>query len=258
MDADQSGPRAGSDMTGESLPERAALQAYYSEAASWDADRARLAARSEQRAWRVAAGAALIALMLALALVQLLPLKRVEPFLIRVDNATGIVDTVPAYDSTRTPDELVSRYFVSRYVKLRERFSMANAEQDYYEVAALSSPPVGSEWVALWARGNPRSPLERFRDGTSVRIEVRAVSFFERGSGVRDLAQVRFARFTRAGSGGAETPSYFIATVQFAYGRPSSDVQQRQWNPLGFRVTDYRVDAEAPPETSPQPNGGRS
>jgi type IV secretion system protein VirB8 len=245
-------------MTADTRTERAALDAYYGEAASWDADRARLALRSEQRAWRVAGGAALLALLLALALVQLLPLKRVEPFVIRVDNATGIVDSVPAYDSTQVPDELVSRYFISRYVKLRERFNLATAEQDYYEVAAFSSPAVGSDWVALWAKGNPRSPLERFRDGATVRVEVRAVSFFERGSGVRDLAQVRFARFAKAATSSVETPSYFIATVQFTYGRPSSDVQQRQWNPLGFRVTDYRVDAETPPETSPLPTGGRS
>ena len=33
----------------------------------------------------------------AIALLALMPLKRVEPFVIRVDNTTGIVDVVPVY-----------------------------------------------------------------------------------------------------------------------------------------------------------------
>ena len=249
----------------QALPsDRAALDAYYEEAASWDADRARMALRSERRAWTIAAAAGLLTLLLGAALLALMPLKRVEPFVIRVDASTGIVDAVPVYDGAAEPGELVSRYFLGHYVRLRERFNPASAEQDYYEVAAFSSPGVGADWVALWARGNPRSPLERFRDGATVRVEVRSVSFFERGSGERDLAQVRFARLMRPAASAGETASYFIATIQFAYGKPSADVQQRQWNPLGFRVVDYRIDAEAPtdatqgPMLTPTPTGGRS
>jgi type IV secretion system protein VirB8 len=237
---------------------RASLDAYLHEAAGWDADRTRSAERSEQRAWRVAVASALLTLMLGAALVALMPLKRVEPFVIRVDNTTGIVDVVPSYDGQSAPGELVHRYFLGHYVRLRERFNPASAEQDYYEVAALSSPAVGQDWIGLWQKGNPRSPLERYRDGTTIRVEVRSVSFFERGSGTRDLAQVRYARLTRPAAGGAETSAYFIATIQFAYGKPSADVQQRQWNPLGFRVVDYKVDAEATLDAAPTAQGGRS
>jgi len=258
MDTHQSGGGTEPVMSGPAAGERALLDAYYEEAASWDADRARGSERSERRAWIVATAACAVTLMLGMALVALMPLKRVEPFVIRVDASTGIVDAVPVYDGAAEPGELVSRYFLGHYVRMRERFNPASAEQDYYEVAAFSSPPVGQDWVALWARGNPRSPLERHKDGATVRVEVRSVSFFERGSGVRDLAQVRFARLTRPAASAAETSAYFIATIQFAYGKPSSDVQQRQWNPLGFRVVDYRVDAEAPLDATPLPTGSRS
>jgi type IV secretion system protein VirB8 len=100
--------------------------------------------------------------------------------------------------------------------------------------------------------------LERFRDGTTVRVEVRSVTFFERGSGAKDLAQVRFARMQKSATGAAEVPTYFIATIQFAYGKPSTDPQQRQWNPLGFRVIDYKVDPEVTPDVGPggSPNPG--
>lgn len=222
------------------------IEQYLAEAAAWDADRARAAAASATRAWRVAVVAVALAMLLGVALVALMPLKRVDPFVVRVDNTTGIVDVVPTYVGEGTADDLVSRYFISHYVQIRERFNASSAEQDYYETAAFGSPPVNQEWIALWQKGNPRSPLERYKDGSVVRVEVRSVSFFDRGNGIRDLAQVRFGRFTRPGAGGAEQPAYFIATIQFAYGRPPTDVQQRQWNPLGFRIVDYKVDPEAP------------
>ena len=81
MDADQSGSNAGAGVTADTRTERAALDAYSGEAASWDADRARLALRSEQRAWRVAGGAALLALMLALALVYIVLASQFNSFL---------------------------------------------------------------------------------------------------------------------------------------------------------------------------------
>lgn len=238
-------------MNAERALEREALDAYLAEAAGWDADRLQMQRASEVRAWRIAAAAVLAAVLLAAALMLLMPLKRTEPFVIRVDSTTGVVDVVPAYEGTQEPGELVSRYFLGHYVQVRERFNAAGAEQDYYEIAAFSGPTVSQEWFALWARGNPKSPLERHRDGSSVRVEVRSVSFFERGSGLRDTAQVRFARFTRAAGSAIETPAYFIATIQFAYTRPSTDPQQRQWNPLGFRVLDYRIDAEVLTEAAP-------
>jgi hypothetical protein len=47
------------------------------------------------------------------------------------------------------------------------------------------------------------------------RVEVRSVSFFERGSGVRDLAQVRFARLTRSAASAAETCPTKMASGKF-------------------------------------------
>jgi len=70
----------------------AALRAYFAEAASWDADRVAASERSVRTAWRVAVGACVLAVAAIFALVLLMPLKRVDPFVIRVDNATGIVD----------------------------------------------------------------------------------------------------------------------------------------------------------------------
>ena len=90
----------------------AALQAYFAEAASWDADRVAASERGVRTAWRVAVGACVLAVAAIFALVLLMPLKRVDPFVIRVDNATGVVDVVPVFAGQASMPEVVTRYFL--------------------------------------------------------------------------------------------------------------------------------------------------
>ena len=103
--------------------------------------------------------------------------------------------------------------------------------------------------MTLWDRSNPESPLNRYKDGSSVRVQVSSITFFMRGSGTEDLAQVRYVKAHRMGNGN-EQRSYWIATVQYVYGAPSKDPKLRRWNPLGFKVVDIRTEAEA---TQPEP-----
>ena len=220
------------------------LEQYFSEAASWDRDRGLLLERSEKRAWRVA-GVSWVLLGLAIgALLGLMPLKTVKPFVIRVDNTTGVVDVVPEYGARGTEQELVSRYLLTHYVTLRERYFYALAETDYQEVGAFQSPRLNQEWMELWDINNAPSPINLYKDGTTVRVQAKSVSFFQRANGLNDLAQVRFTRFMRAGGTGSEQATHWIATIQFAYVKPSEDVKDRARNPLGFRVVDYRREPE--------------
>ena len=63
------------------------------------ASRRRVAARAAPGRWRRPAGSARLASGAGAAL--LMPLKRVEPFVVRVDNSTGVVDVVPVYAGAR-------------------------------------------------------------------------------------------------------------------------------------------------------------
>ena len=122
---------------------------------------------------------------------------------------------------------------------------MAIAEEDYSECGAFHSPQRNQQWAAEWATGNPESPLNRFKDGTTVRVTVQSVSFFERATGRTDLAQVRFVKATRAGGTGPDLLTHWIATIHYTYGKASGDIRNRQWNPLGFRILDISDRARA-------------
>jgi type IV secretion system protein VirB8 len=221
------------------------LEDYFHEAQSWDVDRVEQFRRTARVAWWVAAAGWSSALASAAALVVLMPLKRVEPFVVRVDSSTGIVDVVPAYDGHATPQEAVTRYFLTHYVTICERFNFATAESDYQECGAFHSPQRNQIWYASWTATNPASPLNVHKDGSSVRVQVESVSFFTRASGLSDLAQVRYLKALRSGVGAEETFSHWVATVQFAYTEPAKDPKVRGWNPLGFKIVEFKTEPEA-------------
>jgi type IV secretion system protein VirB8 len=222
-----------------------ALKAYFEEAASWDADRAAQIRRSRRVAWWVAGGGWSCAVASALALMLLMPLKRVDPFVIRVDNATGLIDVVPVYAGTAEMPETVARYFLDHYVTVCERFNFSTAESDYEECGAFHTPQRNQIWYAAWNKTNPLSPLNTYRDGTSVRAQVTSVSFFKKASGVIDTAQVRYVKARRPAGGSEEQKSYWIATVQYSFAEAAKDPKTRRWNPLGFKIVEFRAEPEA-------------
>ena len=220
------------------------LAAYFDEAASWDADRAAQLRRSTRISWWVAGAGWICAILVAAALMLLMPLKRVEPFVIRVDNTTGLVDVVPVYAGGADMPEAVVRYFLDHYVTVCERFNFATAESDYEECGAFHSPQRNQVWYAQWTATNPASPLNVHKDGSTVRVQVKSVSFFTRASGLSDLAQVRYLKALRQGAGAEEAFSHWVATIQFAYAEPAKDPKTRRWNPLGFKIIDFKSEPE--------------
>ena len=220
------------------------LDAYFAEAAAWDMNRVALNERNTRNAWRVAFAALLVTIAAVVALALLLPLKQVEPFVIRVDSSTGIVDAVPVFAGSAAMPEAVTRYFLSHYVTVCERFNFATAESDYEECSAFHSAARNQAWYAEWDRANVASPLNVHKDGSSVRSQVSAVSFFKRGNGLEDLAQVRYIKAQRASGSAQEQVSHWITTIQYAYGEPSKAAALRRWNPLGFKILEFRAEPE--------------
>ena len=224
------------------------LADYFAEAASWDADRRAIASRTTRLALTVAGAGWFAVLALAGALLLLMPLKHVEPFVVRVDNSTGIVDVVPVYHGGSSVQEAVTRYLLTHYVTVCERFNFATAESDYEECGAFHTAQRNQAWYALWNPTNPASPLNTYKDGTTVRAQVTSVTFFKRASGLTDLAQVRYVKAKRAAGSVHEEMSHWIATLQYAYADPSTDPKVRGLNPLGFKVIDFRSEPEVLPE----------
>jgi type IV secretion system protein VirB8 len=228
------------------------LERYCAEAATWDTDRMAQCLRSARIAWRVAGSAVLLSLVSAVGLMLLLPLKSVEPFLVRVDNSTGVVDVVPQYTASADPGEVVTRYLLTQYVRVCESFDIDSAESDYEQCGAFNAPRLNQALYSRWTASNPESPLNAYRDGTTVHTRIKSVTFLKRhGSGV-SLAQVRYHTGTRTGGSGSEKLSHWIATIEYGYEPPAKDGRMRAWNPLGLRVKDFRKESELIDSSEPE------
>jgi type IV secretion system protein VirB8 len=86
--------------------------------------------------------------------------------------------------------------------------------------------------------------LNVHKDGSTVRVQVNSVSFFTRASGLSDLAQVRYLKAARQGAGAEESFTHWVATIQYVYGEVAKDPKTRRWNPLGFKIVDFRSEPE--------------
>jgi type IV secretion system protein VirB8 len=87
---------------------------------------------------------------------------------------------------------------------------------------------------------------------------VTSVSFFTRADGVTDLAQVRYVKAKRQAGSSDEQKSYFIASIRYAFATPSSEPAMRRWNPLGFKIIDFRSEPEALPPAPSAAAGEKS
>ncbi|HEX4377111.1 MAG TPA: type IV secretion system protein [Steroidobacteraceae bacterium] len=220
------------------------LSGYFAEARCWDRDRVEHTRRMARAGWAAAAAAGICALATSCAVLVMMPLKQTEPYLIRVDNTTGVIDVVPVYAGQATFDEAITRYFVSHYVSVCERFNFATAQSDYEECGAFHDARRNQAWYQQWNRNNPQSPLNVHRDGGTVAVQVSSVTFLKAMNGSTQTAQVRYIKVERTSPDVPDRLTPHIATIQYSFTPPSADPRNRRWNPLGFKVTEFTTEPE--------------
>lgn len=200
--------------------------------------------RSRRVAWIVAALAGVIALLLAIALVVLLPLKTVEPYTLLVDRQTGHVEALaPLERQTITPDDALTRSFLVQYVIARESFDASSVQRDYGRVALWSTGDARERYLAQMQATNPASPLAYMPRGGSIAVEVRSVS-----SLAADSALIRFTTVRTDPGAQPQPPQYWAAVLNYRYSGAEMSEADRLINPLGFQVIRYRRNAETLPE----------
>ena len=221
---------------------------YLQEARSWETDKIEALERSRKVAWRVAIASGTIAFVSVLAVAALTPLKHVEPYVIRVDNASGIVDVVaPLKDGKQNYDEAINKYFTQWYVRYREGYSKELAEDYYTNVGLMSAAQEQQKYFEWFNPKNPQSPLNVYANYAKVRVRIKSTSFIK--------PNVALVRYTKEVERGGDKPlvTHWAATLTFTYsGAPMSE-KDRGINPLGFQIIEYRNDPDALPPDATAP-----
>jgi type IV secretion system protein VirB8 len=229
---------------------REALDAYYVEAGSWAEDRQEELRKSRRTAWTIALIASFVALLLALALIVLLPLKTVEPYVLTVDKQTGFVQALEPLNPERiSGDTALTQSFLTQYVIARESFYADSLQANYRRVSLWSADTARSTYIAGQQISNPESPLARYPRSTIVETRVKSISPI-----APNVAMVRFETQRRDAGGQVQPAQPWVAVIRYRYSGEPMRMEDRLINPLGFEVLRYRRDAEAlPPGPEPAP-----
>ncbi|WP_455476823.1 virB8 family protein [Bartonella sp. B41] len=215
-----------------------AFDQYVREARSFDIDRMHGMRLRMKISMALTVLFGLMTIALALAVAALTPLKTIEPFVIRVDNSTGIVDTISALkDVPNDYDEAVTRYFASKYVRARESFQLSEVENNFRIISLLSSVEEQNRFAKWYSGHNPESPQNTYQKMT-VTVKIKSISFLS-----KDLIQVRYYKTVKAFND-KENISHWVSILSFSYVNAGISAEDRLVNPLGFQVLEYRSDPE--------------
>lgn len=182
----------------------------------------------------------LIAFASLIAMLIVLPLKEIRPYVVMVDRATGESEQIVASRPANLSEEQAVRESeLVRYITDRETYDVSDNDSRIRQVLEISDAGAATSLRSLWNRTADDFPPKVYGRNTLITVRIRSVSLLD-----DNTAQVRFMRhLERENLQPVERD--FVATIGFEF-RPRVERRLDQvWqNPLGFTVTSYRVDAE--------------
>jgi type IV secretion system protein VirB8 len=216
---------------------------YLKQMQNFESDRIVFIKKSNTVAWRVAASACFVTALSIGAMVSMLPLKTVAPYLIRVDNVTGELDLVdPLSNAKESYEEKLDRFWINTFVLLRESYYWSTIEGVEEKVNLLSTDNVFREYQFHLFGAN--SPLKLFQNRYSIKVDTKITTFFK----TKDNSIIGQTRLTKTVIDNTGKPvdlypiTHWIATSTFDYKKEIKREKEEQVNPLGFEITSYRID----------------
>ncbi len=217
---------------------------FFGEAQNWEADRMSRIERSERRAWQIAWSASLLTAISLVALVSILPLKRVVPYVYSVDRQTGELTLMDAAGQRQMAgrQDLIDKHFANAYVLARESYDWKLLQTDYNDTIAFSAPMVARDYAARF--DGPKAVNKVW--GANTERAVTTTSIQLAPDGVSKKAVVRYTVQQRNLQTNVLEPlEHYIATIAYEYHPDRAGKEQDLIrNPLGFTVTSFRADPE--------------
>lgn len=200
--------------------------------------------KSAKIAWRICGACLLITGLSVGAVAGLTPLKETRPYVVKVDNNTGLTEIVTVMkNKEQTYGEIIDKHWLSQYIQYRESYDWVTIQDSYDATMLFSSPEIQAAFAKIY-NDNPQAPHKILKNQYKVVAKVKAITF------IGNTAQIRFEKrmIPVVGDLSKELPTEnMIATVGYEYANQPMSEEARRINPLGFQVTSYRVD----PETAP-------
>lgn len=210
---------------------------YEKAATDWEHDKWKGLIRSRTIAWGIAGLTTVIAVAEGLAIYSLAPMKEKIPYLLRVDNSTGIVDEmVTVYDNQEMQaDEGIIRYFIKKYIDARESYEYAFANKDYKIAYLMSEKELSENFKLSYIENNP---VKLYGKDTRLKVKIKTFELLEDKTAI-----VRILSEQLTPDEPTVTNHYLIRlSYEFLNGQIPQSV--RDITPLGFVITSYSITRE--------------
>ena len=89
------------------------------------------------------------------------PLKSVSPFVIQIDEKTGVTEVVDSKNADEfTQNELLVKFFANKYILAREEYNYLTSDENRQIVRLMSAPDVYREYITY--ENDPNGPVNTF------------------------------------------------------------------------------------------------
>jgi type IV secretion system protein VirB8 len=218
---------------------------------SWEADIVLNERTSRLLAWKVAAFAGATSCLMAVALILLIPLKQVVPYVVEIDKLTGESSIVGSARDYVSPSALNDKHWIKTFVLSRERYAYPLLQHDYDTVHLLAGETAWKAYAKLFEGGD--DALDK-KYGKKVEITPTILSLTLNQPGI---ATVRY-ELNRKNEVGDPIITRRVATLRYSF---KQQLSKREFdvidNPLGFSVDGYQTDPEFMAAPSAEPKGAK-
>jgi type IV secretion system protein VirB8 len=195
------------------------------------------------------------AAMAVLAVMFLAPLKSVEPYLLQIDETTGITQRViPLTKKEYAASSAVDRYFTALYIRMREGYNFNMLRYNYNVVRLMSDPRVFFRFRNQADIKNEESPAFRLKTFGMRDVRVRSMIYIKApadkskakkasGPSRSKMIQARITT-TESSPNTNDIVEQWVVYITFEYADLSLNQEEQLLNPLGYVVTSYQIERE--------------
>lgn len=170
---------------------------------------------------------------------QISQYKAIEPFIVEIEEKTGIPTVVDQMSLKEyKADEVIQEYFIYTYIKARESYDYRTYSYDYHTtVRLLSNASVYLSFRRNVSSRNEQSPVNLYARDIRLESGIKSIQDIEGAKQIRILV-----KHIKRNSTIKE--EHKIIYLKYEFANLNITLEERLVNPLGFRVTEYRVDED--------------
>lgn len=165
--------------------------------------------------------------------------KSIEPFIVEIEEKTGIPTVVDQVSTKEyVADEVIQEYFIYSYIKARQGYDYRTYSYDYHKVVRLlSSAEIYGYFRRTVSARNENSPVNLYARAIRLVPVIKSIQDIEGAKQIRLLIQHLKGNIL-------VKEEHKIVYMKYEFANLNISLEERLINPLGFRVTEYKLDED--------------